>query len=250
MATNLSGQGTAAYSSDLTPVRSMTKYVSWVKTEFQPLTLATPDATIEQCVDNAVRYWNVHSAYKITTMFDLTVAGAMRVQLNPQFKGVVEVLPCIKTTWIWNDHPLWNLLGVTIIDNVTSDLILLSEAFRNYRIYVGADFRWEFVKSEDPAVGGYLYFMNVPAGANRLAVVGTKRVTIEEDIKQEYILDWLLRYTKSLVQMIEGNTLRKASIIDIKNDGDNLVSEGKETQKALQEELDKNGRWCLFIKRG
>jgi hypothetical protein len=247
-----SGQGSIAFSSDLTPTRSMSKYVAWIKTEFQPLTLATPDATIEQCVDTAVRYWNTHSAYKIITMVD-TTGQTSRVQLNSQFKGVMEVLPCQKTTspissMVFSTSAL--LLGVTVIDNVTSDLILLSEGFRNYRSFIGADFTWEFTKSEDPAVGGYLYYSNLPALGSQLAVVGTKRITADEDIKQDYILDWLLRYVKALVQMIEGNTLRKSSIIDIKNDGQALVDEGKDTQKALQEELVVNGRWCAFARRG
>lgn len=244
------GTAISTTTSDLTPVRPMDKYITWIRNEFLPLTLATPDTTIEQCVDNAIRYWNTHSGYKITTMFDVTTTGALRVQLNPQFKSVIEVLPCQKTTWIWNDHPIWTLLGVTVIDNVTSDLILLSEAFRNYRIYVGADFRWEYVKSEDPAVGGYLYFINLPAGVDRMAVVGTKRVTIEEDIKQEYILDTILRWTKALVKQAEGNTLRKSSIIDIKNDGQAMMDEGVKEIEDLKKEIELNGRWCAFIKRG
>jgi hypothetical protein len=222
---------------------------SWIKAEFAPLTLATPDDTLQQLIENTIRYWNTHSAYRITTMFDYT-AGSKRVQLNNQFKSVVEVLPSQKSSWIWSDHPLWTLLGITVIDNITGDLILLSEAYRNYRVYVGADFRWQFEKSEDPSLGGYLYTVNVPTGVDLLAVIGTKRITADEDIKQEPILDWILRYVKALTKQVEGNTLRKASIVDIKNDGDALVKEGKEEQKDLQEVLAKEGRWTAFIKRG
>jgi hypothetical protein len=223
--------------------------VAWLANEFLPLTLATPTATLEQIVDNAVRYWNTHSGYKITTMVDVP-AGGTAVRLNTQFKRVVRVYPSSTTTWIWNDHPLWTLLGITILDNVTGDLIMMSEAFRNYRIYVGTDFRWVFQKSEDPTVGGDLYAINVPSGVEKLAVVGTKRITANETIKVEYILDWILSFSKALLKQIEGNTLRKSSIIDIKNDGQELVNEGIEEMKDLKERLIHDGRWVALIRRG
>lgn len=242
------GEGTVATGDDLTPIRQMDKYVDWITTEFLPLTLTTPTATIEQCVENAIRFWNTHSGYKITTMFKAPVSSSA-IQLNAQFKSVVSVFPASSTTGIWNDHPLWTLVGITILDNLTGDLIMMSEAFRNYKIYVGTDFRWTFEKSEDPSAGGYLYAINVPSGSTELAVVGTKRVTATEDIKQEYILDFILSYTKALVKQVEGNTLRKAGIVDIKNDGQELVSEGKEEQKELQEQLGRDGRWVALVKR-
>ena len=230
----------------LAPTRAMTKYVNWLKTEFQPLTLATPDATVEQCVENAIRYFNTHSAYKISQVFDFVKT---RVQLSAEFKAVVQVYPTKTTTYIWNDHPLWTLMGISVLDNVTTDLILMSEAFRNYRQYVGADFRWWYDKSEDPAVGGYLNIVNIPAGSSGVFVTGTKRILAEEDIKQEHILDWILRYSKALVRQIEGNTLRKSGIVDIKNDGDTLVTEGINEMKDLQKELSENGRWFAFAVR-
>ena len=118
----------------LAPTRAMIKYVNWLKTEFQPLTIATPDDTIEQCVENAIRYFNTHSAYKISQVFDFVKT---RVQLSAEFKAVVQVYPTKTTTYIWNDHPLWTLMGISVLDNVTTDLILMSEAFRNYRQYGG-----------------------------------------------------------------------------------------------------------------
>jgi len=242
-------QVTGTVANNLVPVRNTAKYLSWLKQEFYPLTLATPDSTLEQIVDNAIRYWNTHSGYKITTMFAVPADGSA-VQLNTQFKTVVQVYPSSTTTWIMRDHPLWSMLGIQILDNVTGDLIMMSEAFRNYRIYVGTDFRWTFQKSEDPDnEGGYLFARNVPVGVSHLAVVGTKRITSTEDIKVEYVLDWMLRYSKALVQQVEGNTLRKSSIIDVKNDGQELVSEGLDTAKELREQLERDGRWVAIIKR-
>lgn len=222
--------------------------VAWLAQEFLPLTLATPAATLRQIVDNAVRYWNTHSGYKITTMFAVPTDG-QAVTLNTQFKSVVQVYPSSTTTWIWNDHPLWTMLGITVLDNVTGDMILMSEAFRNYRIYVGTDFRYTYQKSEDPLVGGKLYAINVPSGVTHLAVVGTKRIVPGETIKVEYILDWVLAYSKALLKQIEGNTLRKSEIIGIKTDGGDFLREGTEEQKDLKEALAKDGRWVAIVKR-
>lgn len=222
--------------------------VDWLKQEFKPLSLATPDDTLRQIVDNAVRYWNTHSGYKVTTMVDYT-PGTKRVQLNNQFKSVVRVYPATTTTWIWNDHPLWTLVGVTILDNVTGDLIMMSEAFRNYRIYVGTDFRWTYQKSEDPAQGGWLYCINVPSGVQKLAVEGTKRITADETVKVDYILQWVLDYAKALLLYTEGNTLRKAGIIDVKHDGGDLTRESDARVKDLQEQLVRDGRWVAFVRR-
>lgn len=233
---------------DLTPTRDMTKYLDWIRNEFKPLQLITPEATLKQQIENAIRYWNTHSAYKIGDVYDYA-PGTKRVQIDPNFKSVAMVTPTEKTTWIWNDHPLWTLTGITVLDNVTTDLIMMSEAFRNYKIYVGTNFRWTFQKSDDPTVGGYLYCINVPNNVKSVFVVGTKRITKNEDIKVDYILDWMLSYTKALVKQIEGNTLRKTAIIDTPIDGQALCDEGKEEQKELQERLARDSKWIVFMRR-
>jgi len=239
---------TGAVEDDLALTRPFVKYLTWIQNEFKPLTLVTPEETLEQLFENAVRYWNTHSGYKVSSMVQYA-PGTKRVQLSPEFKTAVNVFPNKTTTWIWNDHPLWTLLGITVLDNVTTDLIMMSEAFRNYRIYVGTDFRWVYEKSDDPTVGGYLYCINVPTGVTGLYVLGTKRITKNENIKNEYILNWLLYYWKALVKQTEGNTLRKSGIIDIKNDGQQLVDEGKEEMKELQESLARDSRWVVLAKR-
>jgi hypothetical protein len=235
---------------DLAPIRNSEKYVNWIKNEFLPIKLVcgTVDGIIEQQIENAIRYWNTHSGYKISTMVSYA-PGTVRVQLPATFKMPVTVIPSQTTTWIWNDHPLWTLLGITVLDNVTTDLIMMSEAFRNYRIYVGTDFRWTFDKSDDPEVGGYLYCINVPAGTSGLHVIGTKRILRSEDIEIEYALDWLLYYAKALVKQVEGNILRKAGLIDAKNDGQELVNEGMKEMKELQERLARDSRWVVLAKR-
>ncbi len=222
--------------------------VDWLKTELLPRGTVTPDGTIEQIVDNSVRYWNTHSAVKTTTMVDFVTAQT-RVQLNASFKDVISVYPANKTTLIWNDHPMWSLLGISIIDNLTGDLMLISEAFKNYQIYVGTNMQWHFQRSQDPAVGGYLYVTHSPTNSSKLAVVGTRRITAADNIDDDYILDWILAYSLALLKEAEGRTLRGAQLINAKTDGSDLVSEGREEKKILQEQLRDEGRWAAFAQR-
>ena len=79
--------------------RNYDKYLLWLKQEFSPLSLATPDITLKQIVENAIRFWNTHSAYRVETMVSYP-PGTKRVQLNAQFKAVAEVYPSKTTTWI------------------------------------------------------------------------------------------------------------------------------------------------------
>lgn len=239
---------TGSVENDLIPTRQMDKYLTWIANEFKPLTLITPVESIEQCVENAIRYWNTHSAHRITAMYPYS-HGQSRVQIDPEFKAVVDVLPSSIPEYIWSSHPLWTLTGITVLDNVTTDLIMMSEAFRNYRIYVGTNFRWTFQMSTSPTVGGFLYCKNIPRGAVSLFVEGTKRITKNEDIKSQYILDWILNYSKALVMQIEGNTLRKTAIIDTPLDGQQMVTDGRADQKELRESLAKDARWIIFMKR-
>jgi hypothetical protein len=230
--------------------RSYTNLLTWMAGEFAPRILATPEASVKQMFENAIRYWNSHSGYKISTVVNYT-PGTARVQVGAAFKTVVDVMPTSQAEQIWNNHPLWTLTGVTILDNVTTDLILMSEAFRNYQIYVGTNFRFHFEKSDLPTAGGYLYCVNVPAGTASLYVVGTKRILPDEDVSilPEVIVNWIYYYTKALVKQLEGHTLRATDIIDVKSDGQELYDEGKEEVEKLQETIKKEAWWVMFLKR-
>lgn len=298
--------------------------MEWVRQEFQPVSLVTTDETILQIIKNAIRYWSTHSAFPIARMFPASV-GTPSVQMTPDYKNVVQVYPATTPDWILQNYPMWSLLGITIIDNLTSDLIMLSEAYRNYRYYMGADFKFTFQKSDNPTVGGRLFLSNLPNQSSTLCVIGTKRIVTDEvsvqvsgrsgtlpfipvtprslsitdgtitftddeegnlissqsdhsgtinyttgewtttylfgsaqsmatydfneDIKSDYILAFLLYYIKALVKMAEGNVLRKADSINIKNDGQMLMTEGKEEKLELEKKLNIEGRWLSFVKR-
>jgi len=223
--------------------------MEWLKQEFQPVTLATPDESISQLIDNALRYWNSHSAYRRVAVVSPISESTVSIQLDPMFKEVVAVMPNYTTNWIMEGYPIWSLLGITVLDNLTSDLIILSEAFRNYQYYLGSDFRFHFEKGEDPTVGGYLYIQNFPAKATKAIVVGTTRYNKIEQIKDEFVQDWVLNYCKALLKMNEGTTLRKADIISVSNDGQRMFEEGEALKKELQENLMKDGRWVTFASR-
>ena len=224
--------------------------VQWIKNEFGVLrgSLTTPDDVIEQCIDNAIRYWNTHSGFKVTRMYQYQME-TKRIQVDPEIKMVVKVIPNMTTTWVFQDLPLWTLLGTALLDNVTSDLILMGEAFRTYKKYLGAEFAWVFEKSDDPSQGGYLYVIGMPPNATKVCVVGTKRIVPGENIVNQYILDWILSYSKALVKMVEGNALRKAEIIGAKSDGQALYDEGKDEKKYLEDQLVQEGRWVALVKR-
>jgi len=220
--------------------------IVWLENEFAPLILATPDLTLGQIVDNAIRYWNTHSGYKISTMIDIT---GIRMQLPATFKTVVEAYPNTQYAPVLVDFSNTLLLGMTVLDNVATDMILMSEAFKNYKSYISGQFNFRFEMSQDPTVGGYLYVYNVPQGVTQLFCVGTKRILADEDITSEYILNFLLYYSKALLKLAEGNLLRKSDIIGIKNDGDRLYNEGEKEVEKLEDQLSKDSRWLSFAKR-
>jgi len=336
----------------------------WLAREFDPIKLATPGETIEQHVLNAVRYWNNHSAYRFIRMYNATTARdpnnpntfGTRIQISSQYKHVAQVFPASDTEFVFRSHPLWTLLGFTIVDNVTSDLILLGETYRNYRYYIGEDFKWQFEPEFDPAVGGFLYLHQLPIDSNRVAVVGSRRIVLsttaailtgnrstftqragdtikiiadgvvfddidmnvatvsevavningaagqtiatlnvngflvltslaqgynatmqildgtnsnggeanklyagipqfidgigDADIVDQYILDFLLYYSKALLQQAEGRLLRKGDIIGAKNDGDTMMKEGKQEQTELEKRLSYEGRWLALTRKG
>ena len=221
--------------------------LDWVKQEFQPVFLATPDETIRQIIQNAKRYWNTHSAYPVVQMYQVPANGV--IQLTTVYKGVYDCYPATQPDWILANYPVWSLLGITVIDNLTSDLIELGEAYKNFAYYMGTNFKWHYQKSDDPTVGPWLYTSNLPTGTTACAVLGTYRIPPNTPVTSEHILNWLLYYTKALVKMSEGNTIRKTSAVGIQNDGQVLLDEGKAEIKELQDKLAQEGRWISFCRR-
>jgi len=230
----------------------ISEITEWMKTELAPLTLATPDQTIFQLVKNSIRYFNNNSAVKHVEMVNYT--GTSKVTVPATMKTVAQVFPMQSApTLNVQDFPLWTLLGIQVLDGLTTDLIMLSETYKNFMVYMGKDFHWTWVPSEAPSTvngGGSLFVENLPSGSAKLCVVGSRRLYDTDDITEGYPLDWILRYSKALLRISEGSLLRKAGIIGVANDGDTLVKEGREDLDLLQKELKASGRWLAFVHRG
>lgn len=221
----------------------------WIYNEFSPTRLSIGATVIDQQYDNAVRYWNTHSAYKFPKMINYDGSSNF-VTLTTDIKNVVQVYPSVMQEELFSNHPMWALLGFITLDKYTSDLIMLSQAFEGYRIYLGTDFRYKYVRSTDQDnTPGQLYLQNVPRGAYKLAVVGLKWILPSEEVTDGFILNWLMYYQLSLCKAKEGNVLRKADIIGVQNDGQRMLDEGLEEAKILQETLAKESRWALLAAR-
>jgi hypothetical protein len=224
--------------------------LKWIHQEFSPLELSIGDDTISQIIENSIRYLNTFSAFRQVVMVSNT-NGTTKVQIPSSVKTVVAVYPNMEPMAILTNYPMWSLLGIAVLDNATSDLILMTEAFKNYKYYLGSDFRWTFEPSQNPSTGGYLYVSNFPPNSTAMCVVGTKQFFLDEtnEITDETVLSWFLSYVKALVKMAEGNVLRKGDIIGVKNDGQELFNEGKEEKKDLENRLSEFGRWVAFVRR-
>lgn len=210
------------------------------------MTLATPAATIKQMWHNSIRYCNANSAFACSAM----VNSSKMQDLPLKFSDVVMCVPANAADRLFMDNPLFSTLGVILLDNVTSDLIQITESFKAYRNYVQTDFQWFTISSRDPKVATKLLMNQLNARITRCFVMGMQRFATDEDVTGDNELDWMLRYTKAQVNWSEGNAIRKAGMIGINNDGDSLCGTGSEEMKALREELIVKGRWVAAIERG
>lgn len=228
-----------------------TEMVEWIRREFAPIELITEDETILQQVDNALRYWNTHSAHKVIKMFPFAASKGC-IDIPQEFRLVTRVYPADAPDHIWRNNPTWLLTGIYMLESHTQDLIAMTQSFKDYKVYMGLQLAFYFNRNPDPEQPHKLIINNMPAGNSAICVEGVKRIKVEEDalIVDEHIQDWILYYAKALVKMVEGNILRKSSSSGIVNDGQELLSEGKEERAELQQRLAAEGRWMAFIQRG
>ena len=220
--------------------------LNWLRTDYAPLVYSQPDDTILQNITNVIRYWNTHSAYPRLQMYP---SPSTSVQIDPHFKNVTYIYPNLQQSQVALADPTWTLLGVQVMNYLSADLIAINEGYKGYQTYFGTDFKWYFVQSDDPTVGGTIYLQNVSFMAARMAVLGTMRILPGDDIVAESILEWVLAGCKAQTRMIEGNLLRKADIIGIRNDGQQMIEESKQEWTDLKEQLAKEGRWLSLATR-
>jgi hypothetical protein len=222
---------------------------------FQPLALALTPSAVDLAVEQSILDWNTHSAYKVVRMFPvpgtLVTGGAVEahIQLNAEIKTVVRAYPSTMQEELFSNHPMWVLLGFITLDRYTNDLMLLSHTFEGYRIYLGNDFRWKWIRSDDSTKGGWLFLQQVPRGSSAVAVIGTKRILPNEDILDEFIYGWIRQHARATVMMLEGNILRKSQMIGLQTDGQTMVDEGLKERDRLIETLRKESRWIMMAQR-
>ena len=180
-----------------------------------------------------------------------TVEQATRsIEIDTNMKNVAEVYPNDMKDDYFANHPMYVLLGYVTLDRFTQDFILVANTYEAYRRFLNAEFKWDFVRStEGPKTKGRLYFQNIAGGVTKMAVVGMKRIEEGEDVKDQFILDWILSYSQALVKMTEGIVLRKAGMIGITNDGSDFVTEGQTEAGELKERLRQEGRWSILAGR-
>ena len=226
--------------------------LAWIKTDYLPLQYAQPDSTLLQNINQVIYYWNTHSGHRVLEMYPASSSGLNQstvIQLNPEIKTVTEVLPSAQQLAIALADPTWTLLGVQVMNYMSADLIAINEGYKNYLAYLGNDFRWIFEPSQDPSVGGTLFLQSLPAPAIACAVVGTFRILPNTNITSEHILDAILRGSMSYCKMKEGNILRKADSINVKNDGQAMLTENTEVWNEWKKELQNNARWAGLAQR-
>jgi hypothetical protein len=224
--------------------------LEWVRTDFLPLRLSIPDQTVLQQVDNSVRYFNNNSAVKVARMY----STAPVITIDADIKNIAQVLPSKVSASTQLVDANWLLLGIQSMNYLSADIIAMNEAYKNYAAYFGTDFQWNFERGVNPNQTGKLFLSNVPSGADKVYVVGALRIlddteTTDYDIAHDHVLDFILRSTKALVKICEGNVLRKADMINIKNDGQSLLTEGTEEWKLIREELLSMSRWMCMGSR-
>lgn len=228
---------------------NVNQILTWIKTDYGPLLYSQPDSTLLQNIQQVIYYFNTHSGHRWTQMIPVTSAGpgsSLVVTTDPHFKTVTECLPSSQSLELALADPTWTLLGIQVMNYLSADLIAINEGYKNYLAYLGNDFRWTYEPSQDPAVGGTLFVQQLPAPATKLFVAGTYRIITGDTITSEHILDWILRASIAYCKMKEGNILRKADSINVKNDGQVLLDENTEVWEKMKIELIQNARWVAL----
>lgn len=226
--------------------------LDWIKTDYAPLQYSQPDGTLIQNINQVIYYFNTHSGVRTLNMYPVTSSGPSSqtvITLDPHIKLVSEVLPSSQVLELALADPTWTLLGIQVMNYLSADLIAINEGYKNYLTYLGNDFRWVYEPSQDPTVGGTLFIQQIPAPATAVAVIGAQRILPGDNITEEHILDWLLRACIAYCKMKEGNVLRKADSINVKNDGQVLFDENMLEWEKLKKELKDNGRWLALSQK-
>jgi len=215
-----------------------------IRDRFEPIPVISKSPKVQRLIEQAIAFFSKNYTMRlmrtiaitdnpITLPMDVgTVTGVYDVQqpntimenkdvLNYFFRTYYsrlsysfEEMLALKTFWantkqIFNDDNLvWKF-----VREAKPPHLLFTENFRNSHLTI--EFKLEF----NPADPAYDY--------------------------TGYAEDWIWRYALVLVQIAEGEIIRKSESIDIPSDGQSLVTEAKEEKTHLEEEL--RGKNRLFV---
>lgn len=201
--------------------------VEYVVASFEPIKLATAEVSIEQCVDEAIRWWDRVGGYPQSEQVLYPQTNAF---LLPERVDVVtNVYTDRITTELFTAQTL--LLGVTILDYDIMTLAMKQDHLANLRSFLASRFRWKFLKP-------YLYVDGMVTAVSTMVVTYLPHFdwtskTTEITGKN---LDWIQRYARALLKGREGEIRRLGSVIQSPLDGDTLVQESKDEVAVIKQE--------------
>ena len=201
--------------------------VEYVISSFKPITLATAKVSIEQCVEEAIQWWDRVGGYPKAEQFAYPQTNSF--MLPDRVDAVMQVIPDRVTTELFTAQTL--LLGVTILDYDILTLAMKQDHLANLRTFLASRFRWKFVKP-------YMYVDGMITSIATMVVVYLPHYNWEDRNiaitgKDVY---WIRRYARALVKQREGEIRRLGSVIQSPLDGDTLVGESRDEITAIKDE--------------
>lgn len=201
--------------------------VEYVISSFKPIKLATARVSIEQCVEEALQWWDRAGAYPKAEQFAYPQTNSF--QLPERVDTVMYVIPDRVTTELFTAQTL--LLGVTILDYDIMTLAMKQDHLANLRTFLASRFRWQFLKP-------YLYVDGMLTAVSSMVVVYLPHFNWEDrnvEITGKDVY-WIRRYARALVKQREGEIRRLGSVIQSPLDGDTLVTESKDEIQSIKDE--------------
>ena len=194
---------------------------------FKPIVLSTAKVSIEQCVEEAIQWWDRVGGYPKAEQFVYPQTNSFI--LPDHVDAVLQVIPDRVTTELFTAQTL--LLGVTILDYDILTLAMKQDHLANLRTFLASRFRWKWVKP-------YMYVDGMVTAVATMVVVYLPHYdwadrNVEITGKDIY---WIRRYARALVKQREGEIRRLGNVIQSPLDGDALVGESKDEIDTIKAE--------------
>lgn len=201
--------------------------VEYVVSSFKPIKLSTATVSIEQCVEEAIRWWNRVGGYPKAEQFAYPQTNSFT--LPDRVDQVMYVITNRITTELFTAQTL--LLGVTVLDYDITTLAMKQDHLSNLRTFLASRFRWKWVKPN-------LYVDGLLTAVSSMVVVYLPHFdwTDKEAEINGKDLEWIQRYARALVKQREGEIRRLGSVIQSPLDGDTLVTESASEIEAIKKD--------------